>query len=76
MCGSAFRDEDVALAIVEVVIGQNQIVAACRKRDASGCQARHNGNVMRCQELPRDVLCKDCMVLQIENGMPLPVQAG
>lgn len=65
--GATLPDELLALAVVEIVIRQNQVVGAGRERTPGGSQTWNNRDAVGCQELPSDLLCKHCMVLKIQN---------
>ncbi len=65
--GATLSDKLLALAVVEVVIREYQVVAARRKRGPSGGQTRNNRDAVRCQELPCNLICENCMILKLED---------
>jgi hypothetical protein len=67
VCGAALSDEGLSLAVVEVVVREDQIEATRRKRTPSRRNTRYNRDAMRSQELPGDLLRKYCVVLKVEN---------
>ena len=67
MCGPTLTDESLSLAVVEVVVRENQIEATGHQCASSCCETWNNRDTMRSQELLGDLLCKDCVVFEEEN---------
>ena len=67
MCRVTLTNELLTLAVVQVVVRENQIETTRGQSVSGRCQTRNNGDSVRCQELPYDLLCKNRVVLKVKN---------
>ena len=67
MCGATIPNKLLALAVVEVVVRENQIETAGRQRTPSRCQTGNDHDTVCAQELTRDLLGEDCVILKVED---------
>ena len=67
MCGATLTNKLLALAVVEIVVGENQIETTGRQRTPSQRQTGNDRDTVRAQELPRDLFCEDCVIFKEEN---------
>ncbi len=56
-----------ALPIIQVVVREHQIKATRCERAPCRSETGNNGNAVLFQELTRDLLCEDCVVLKVED---------
>ena len=67
MCGATLANKLLALPVIEIVVGENQIETTGCQRNPSRRQAGNDRHTVRSQELPCDLLCEDCVVLKVED---------
>jgi len=67
MCDATLPNKLLALSIVEIVVRENQIEATGCERTPSRRQTGNDRDTVRAQELTRDLLSKDCMILKVED---------
>src|SRR6266516_1377229 len=67
MCGATLTNKLLALAVVEIVVRENQIEPARRQRTPGRRQTGNDRDTVRAQELPCDLLGEDCVILKVED---------
>jgi hypothetical protein len=67
MRGATLANKRLSLAVVEIVVRENQIEATGGERAPCRSETGNDRDLMRSQELTRDLLCEDRMVFKVEN---------
>jgi hypothetical protein len=67
MRGATLANKLLALAVVQIVVGENQIETPRCERTSSCRQTRNDRNSVRAQKLSRDLLGEDCVILKIQD---------
>jgi hypothetical protein len=67
MCGATLTNKLLALAIVEIVVRENQIETARRQRTPGRRQTGNDRETVRAKKLSRDLLGEDCVILKVED---------
>jgi len=67
MCGATLANKLLALAVVEIVVRENQIETTGCQRTPSRVQTGNDRDTVRTQKLSRDLLGEDCVILKVED---------